>query len=158
MKWDFTQTASITAAKPIPADFCERVTVKLRREHEMNYQCKATDDGYFMKPAFSFGYFSWYHNSFVPEVSVSVAQEEDATVLHLTGKPLTTVRVFMLFYICFALLMEVSFLALIASSEMDRIYPLFIPILMGLFFYFLCKICTKYSFQSIVSTIKQIVQ
>ena len=155
MKLDFSQRASITGNTPIKTDFPDRLSDKLLRESEIKYACTSTDNGYFMKPIFGF---TWRRNSFTPEITISVSQDGEKTVLHLTGQPINSVQRFVKFYISFALLIEVFVLAIAAFSELDSIIPLFIPIVMCIFGYSLCKFATKADFKTVVNTISKVLQ
>ena len=155
MNLDFLQTASMTVSGPIESDFPDRLTDKLLRESEIKYVCTSTNYGYFMKPMWGF---TLRRNSFTPEIIISVSQDGEKTVLHLTGQPIKAVQRFVKFYIFFTLLMEVFVLAIAAFSELDSIIPLFIPIVMCIFGYFLCKLATKADFKTVVNTISKVLQ
>lgn len=154
-KLDFSQTASITVNTPIKSDFPDRLTDKLLRESEIKYASTSTDDGYFMKPVFGS---TWRRNSFTPEITISVSRYDERTVLHLTGRPIKSVRIFVAFFISFALFLEAILIAIAIFSGLDSLIPLFIPIGMCIFCYFLCKLATKADFQTVVNTIPKVLQ
>lgn len=156
MKLDFSQTASIMVKDPIHADICDCLNDALHQECGMRYECSPTDGGCFMKPIFGF---ALRRNSFVPEIAVSVSQDGEKTVMHLTGRPVKSVRRFVWFYIFFALLLEVFVLAAAVFSEVDNTaVALFIPIFMCIFGYLLCEIGTKVTFRVVVNAIKKVLQ
>ena len=153
--FDFSQTTVLTAPSEIDENFPSRFSKKLLSEAYMNYSCVPTDSGYLLKPLF---HSTAYKNSFSPEISVFVSHNSNQTTLTLEGKPLQFVRVFIWLYICFALLFEVIMLIIAFVSGLDSIVPLFIPLILAVFGYFLCYFGTKNAFNAVVSTMKRLLQ
>jgi len=155
MKLSFCETASILKNAPIKPDFPDRLTDKLLRESGIKYECTSTNDGYFLKPILGF---TWRRNSFTPEITISVSQCDEKTELHLTGRPVKSVRRFVKMFISFSLLLGVLELAIAAFSGLDSLIPLFIPFVMSILGYFMCKFATKADFQTVVNTISKVLQ
>lgn len=61
----------------------------------------------------------------------------------------------MALWFSFLLVMEVFFIVLAITSNLDRLFPLFIPLAMCAFGYLLCKLATKATFNSVVKAIKK---
>lgn len=150
MKIGFSQTAEHTMSGSVGADFPKRLSEAIHRHTACNYVCIPKEDGYVLKPSFRN---MPYRNSFVPEVYIDISRNNGQTALHLKGQPVKYVRIFMWVWIAFLLVMEVIFLA--ASSEMDSLFPVFIPAVMVMFGYFLCAIATKATFHAVVKAIRK---
>ena len=152
MKSIFTQTAAPSIASTT-SPICLNTLPQLIRKHtDWDYSCAQTDSGYFLKPAFRN---MPYRNSFVPEVDIVVSCNDAQTVLHMSGQPVKFVRVFMTIWFYFLLIMEVFLLVLTISSNLDSLFPVFIPIIMCVFGYLLCKIATGATFRSVVKAIQK---
>lgn len=76
-------------------------------------------------------------------------------MLHITGQPSKFVRIFMTLWFGFLVLMEVFLLIHAITSNLDSIIPVFIPIVMCVFGYLLCKLGTKATFNSVVNAIQK---
>ena len=152
MKFIFTQTAEHSIANTTyPA--CLNDLPKLIRKHtDWDYACTQTDAGYYLKPTFRD---MPYRNSFVPEIDVVVSRNDAQTILYMGGQPVKFVRVFMAIWFVFALMMEVFLLALAFTSNLDSLFPVFIPLIMCAFGYLLCKIATGATFRSVVKAIQK---
>ena len=117
-----------------------------------DYSFTQTDSGCFLKPTFRSMPF---HNSFVPEIDVVVSHNDAQTVLHFRGQPVKAVRIFMGIWFGFLLPMELLFLVLAFTSHMDSLFPAFIPAIMLVFGYLLCKLATRATFLSIIKDIQK---
>ena len=96
-----------------------------------------------------------YRNSFVPEIDIIASNHETHTVLHITGQPVKSVRVFMAFWFGFSILMEAFLLIFAITSNLDSIIPVFIPLVLCLYGYLLCQLGTKAAFNTIIKAIKK---
>ena len=152
MKIGFSQTAVHRITSPIPADFPNSFPEAIQRGTGWNYACSQNVDGYLLKPTFRN---MPYRNSFVPEMAVSISQDNGQTLLHIQGKPVKFVRIFMKFWLGFLLLMEVFLLALAVTSSLDDLFFIFGPIVLCVFGYALCAIGTKVSFRAVVKAIQK---
>jgi hypothetical protein len=96
-----------------------------------------------------------YGNSFVPEIDIVISGQDDKTVLQMTGRPVKFVRVFMKIWFRFLAFMEACGLLITVSSGVSGFPFLFIPVIMCVFGYLLCKIATKLTFRTVVNAIRQ---
>ena len=96
-----------------------------------------------------------YRNSFVLEINVVISNHNSQTELQIIGQPVKFVRVIMALWFSFLLAMEVFFVILAITSNLDSLFPLFIPLAMCVFGYLLCKFATKATFNSVVKAIKK---
>ena len=152
MKSIFTQTAEHRIANPTCPTYLNDLPKLIRKHSDWNYSCVQTDTGYFLKPTFRD---MPYRNAFVPEIDVVVSHNNAQIVLHMSGQPVKSVRVFMAIWFSFALMMEVFLLVLAITSGLDSLFPVFIPIIMCVFCYLLCKIATRATFKSVVKAIQK---
>ena len=150
MKPIFLESATHNATESVCLDELPAV---IRKRTGWDYSFTQTDSGCFLKPTFRS---MPYHNSFVPEIDVVVSHNDTQTVLHFRGQPVKAVRIFMGFWFGFLLLMELPFFILAFTSHMDSNFPVFIPLLMMVFGYLLCKLATRATFRSIVKAIQDI--
>ncbi len=148
----FTSTATHSISNSSCTDLFDTLPGAIRKHAQWDYICMKTDGGYFLKPTFRH---MPYGNSFVPEIDITVSQNDSQAVLHMQGQPVVFVRVFMMIWFGFALLMEMLFLPLAITSGWDDLFIVFIPIILGAFGYFLCKIATKKTFYSVVNAIQK---
>ena len=152
MKSIFLQTAEHHLAAGACTECLNDLPDFIRKHTDWNYLCVQTDTGCVLKPVFRN---MPYCNSFVPEIDVVVSRDDTRTVLHLQGQPVKAVRVFMAFWFSFLLVMEVFIVILAITSNLDSLFPLFIPLAMCAFGYLLCKLATKATFNSVVKAIKK---
>lgn len=150
MKSIFECTAEHRAACPVVLDELPAV---IRKRTGWDYSFTQTDSGCFLKPTFRD---MPYHNSFVPEIDMVISRNDTQTVLHFRGQPVKAIRIFMGFWFGFLLPMELLFLVLAFTSHMDSLFPVFIPLIMMVFGYLLCKLATRAIFHSIVKAIQNI--
>ena len=152
MKSIFTQTAEHSFSNATYPTCLYDLPQLICKHTDWDYSCVQTDRGYYLKPTFRN---MPYRNSFVPEIDVVVSHNDAKTVLHMSGQPVKSVRVFMAIWFGFALLMEVFLLALATTSGLDSLFPVFSPIIMCAFGYLLCKIATGATFRSVVKAIQK---
>ena len=152
MKPFFTHTAAhsiMSATCPICLDDLPKL---IRTHTDWDYTCTHTDTGCFLKPTFRD---MPYRNSFVPEIDVVVSCNDTQTTLYMSGQPVKFVRIFMAFGCSFLLIIEVFLLALATTSNLDSFFSVFIPIIMCVFGYLLCKIATGAAFKSVMKAIRK---
>ncbi|MBQ8212782.1 MAG: hypothetical protein IJZ80_02140 [Clostridia bacterium] len=148
----FTQIANHSINNTICSDFFKKVPEAILKHTDWNYSCQQTDNGCFLKPIFRN---MPYRNSFVPEIDIVVSFHEGNTILHISGQPVKSVRIFMALWFVFFLMMEMLLLILAIGSQLDSIFPVFVPIGMCTFGYLLCKLATKATFNSVVNAIQR---
>lgn len=138
--------------KSITADVLGNLPAAIRRHTDWNYTCEQTDSGCLLKPVFRD---MPYRNSFVPEIDVAVSCDDGQSLLCMRGQPVKMVRYFMAFWLGVVLLMQVFVVALAIASKLNGLFPLFLPAIMFVLGYFLCKISSKRVFISVVKAIQQ---
>ena len=148
----FTQTAEHSIKIAARSEELKRLPEVIRKYTDWNYTYKQTDTGYFLKPVF---HNMPYRNSFVPAIDIVVSHTETGTVLHMRGQPVKSVRIFMAFWFSFLLLAEVFLLTLAITCKWDVLFPVFVPVVMCVFGYFLCEIATKGTFKSVMKAIRK---
>ncbi len=152
MKSLFTQKAEYNIASTT-FPICLNDLPKLIRKHtDWDYSCAQTSAGCFLKPTFRD---MPYRNSFVPEIDIVISRNDAQTILYMCGQPVKLVRVFMAIWFGSALMVEVFLLALAITSSLDSLFPIFIPIIMCVFGYVLCKIATRATFKSVMKAIQK---
>ena len=148
----FTSTATHSMSRSYDANLCDALPNAIRKHTQWDYICTKTENGYSLNPTFRH---MPYRNSFVPEIDITVSQNDSQTVLDMQGHPVTFVRIFMAIWFGFSLLMEVFLLVAAVVSALDSLFPMFIPMILGAFGYSLCKIATGKTFRSIVKAIQK---
>ena len=152
MKSIFTHSAKHSVASSTYPTCLDDLPNLIRKHTEWDYSCVQTDSGYFLKPTFRN---MPYRNSFVPEIDIVVSCNNTQTILFMRGQPVKFVRVFLAIWFGFALMMEVFLLALAITSSLERLFPVFIPIIMCVIGYLLCKIATRTTFKSVMKAIQK---
>lgn len=155
MKSIFTHTAEHSMASATCPTCLDDLPNLIRKHTDWDYSCVQTDSGYFLKPTFRN---VPYRNSFVPEIDIVVSYNNAQTILHMQGRPVKFVRVFMAIWFGFALMMELFLLATAITSNLDSLFPVFIPIIMCAFGYLLCKIVAGATFKSVTKVIQKELQ
>ncbi len=148
----FSYISEYRTNKNITADVCGNLPAAIRRHTDWNYTCEQTNSGCLLKPVFRD---MPYRNSFVPEIDIAVYCEDGQNVLRMHGQPVKMVRYFMAFWLGVLLLMQVFVVALAVASKLNGLFPLFLPAIMGVLGYFLCKIDTKWVFLSVTKAIQK---
>ncbi len=148
----FSQAAEISI-KTLPlSERLKKLPLDILKHTDWEYFCEITDKGCFLRPTFRN---MPYKNSFVPEIDVVVSKDDNQTVLHITGKPVKFVRIFTVIFFILLLIIEVLLLALIITSNLNSIFPLFIPIGVCAIAFLFCKIGTAITFKSVVKAIRK---
>ena len=147
----FEQTADLSAGSSFNSDTLKNLPEKILKHTDWDYSYEHTEAGCFLKPTFRN---MPYRNSFVPEIDIVVSKSDTENVLHLKGQPTKPVRIFMMFWFSFALLME-AFLLIPAITYGGWSVPLLIPVFMCVCGYFLCQIVTKMTFNAVVKVIRK---
>lgn len=152
MKSIFAQTA-VHSIDSTTCPACLNDLPNLIRKHtDWDYSFTQTETGCFLKPTFRN---MPYRNSFVPEIDIVVSHNDTQTIFHMRGQPVKFVRIFMVFWFSFLLMMEMFLLALAITSNLDSLFPAFIPMIMCAFGYLLCKIATGTTFKSVITAIER---
>ena len=148
----FTERATHCINNTIAANGIEILPEVIRQHTEWDYAYQQKPTGCNLKPTFRN---MPYRNSFVPEIDIVIANRDSKTELQMIGQPIKSVRVFVALWFSFVLAMEVFFIILAITSNLDSLFPLFIPLAMCTFGYLLCKLATKATFNSVVKAIKK---
>ncbi len=152
MKSVFAQTAEHRIDSTTRLTCLNDLPAVIRKHTVWDYSCTQTDTGCFLKPTFRN---MPYRNSFVPEINVVVSPNDTQTILYMRGQPVRFVRIFIVFWFSFLLIMEIFLLANSITSNSGSLLPVFIPIIVCAFGYFLCKIATKAAFKSVMKAIQK---
>ena len=148
----FTEMELHCINKTTPTNGFEILPEVIRQHTDWDYTYRQKPTGCSLKPTFRN---MPYRNSFVPEIEIVISDRDSQTELQMIGQPVKFVRVFMALWISFLLAMEVFFVILAITSNLDSLFPLFIPLAMCAFGYLLCKLATKATFNSVVKAIKK---
>ena len=151
MKSLFVQAAEHNMKTHLYSDHLKKLPDVIRKHAGWDYAYTQTDTGCFMHPTF---HNMPYRNAFVPEVDIIVSNNDVQTILHITGRPVKSVRIFMACWFGILLIIELFLLVLAISSKLDSLYSVFIPAVMCVLGYFLCTIATKIAFNTIVKAIQ----
>ena len=148
----FAEMATHHINKTISTSGFEILPEVIRRHTDWDYAYQQKTTGCSLKPTFRN---MPYSNSFVPVIDIVIYNGDSQTELKMIGQPVKFVRVFMALWFSFLLAMEVFFVILAITSNLDSLFPLFIPLAMCAFGYLLCKLATKATFNSVVKAIKK---
>lgn len=148
----FTERASHCINRTISANGLEILPEVIRRHTDWDYAYQQEPKGCCLKPTFCH---MPYRNSFVPEIEIVLSDRDSQTELQMTGQPVKAVRLFMALWFGCTLTLEALFVILAITSNLDRLFPLFMPLGMCAFGYLLCKLATKATFYSVVKAIKK---
>lgn len=152
MRSVFTKTAEHRIADSACSLSLSELPGLIYKHTGFDYAFAATDKGYFLKPTFRN---MPYRNSFVPEIDVTVSRNDTETILHMSGRPIKPIRIFWGRWFGFLLLMQVFLLVFALSSEAALSFQFFIPIILCVFAFLLCKIATGHAFKSVVEAIRK---
>lgn len=152
MKIDFSQTAEHSIKGKVDADFVSLLPEVIFYRTGLRYTCTQTADGWVLNPMIRNLY---YRNSFVPEIDARILQNNGQTVLHMTGRPVKFLLSFMRFWFVSLLIIEALLLIAVALSGFEKLFAVFIPVVMGILGYLLCKIATKATFCVVVKAIQK---
>ena len=148
----FTEMATHCINKTIFTNGFEILPDVIRQHTNWDYAYHQKPTGCSLKPTFRN---IPYRNSFVPEIDVVISNHNSQTELQIIGQPVKDVRVFMALWFSILLALQVYFIILAITSNLDGLFPLFIPLVMCAFGYLLCKLATKATFNSVVKAIKK---
>ena len=148
----FAERATHCINKTISANGFERLPEVIHQHTDWDYAYHQKPTGCNLQPTFRN---MPYRNSFVPEIDIVITNRNSQTELQMIGQPVKLVRVFMALWFSFLLAMEVFSVILAIASNLDSLFPLFIPLAMCAFGYLLCKLATKATFNSVVKAIKK---
>ena len=148
----FTVMATHCINKTISTNGFEILPEVIRQHTDWDYAYQQKIKGCSLKPTFRN---MPYRNSFVPEINVVISNRDSQTELQMIGQPVKFVRVFMALWFSFLLVMEVFFVILAITSNLDSLLLLFIPLAMCAFGYLFCKLGMKATFNSVVKAIKK---
>ena len=148
----FTEIATHCINKKISTNGFEILPEVIRQHTDWDYIYHPKATGCNLKPTFRN---MPYRNSFVPEIDIVISNRDSQTELQMIGQPVRFVRVFMALWFSFLLAMEVFFIILAITSNLDSLFQLIIPLAMCAFGYLLCKLATKATFNAIVKAIKK---
>ena len=148
----FTERATHCINKSLPTNGFEVLPEVIRQYTDWDYAYQQETTGCSLKPTFRN---MPYRNSFVPEIFIVISNRDSQTELQMIGQPVKFVRVFMALWFGFLLALEALFIILVITSNLDRLFLLFIPLAMCAFGYLLCKFATKAVFNSVVKAIKK---
>ena len=148
----FTEMATHYINKTISTSGFEILPEVIRQHTDWDYAYQQKTKGCSLKPTFRN---MPYTNSFVPEIDVVISNQNSQTELQMIGQPVKFVHVFMALWFSILLALQVYFIILAITSNLDGLFPLFIPLVMCAFGYLLCKLATKATFNSVVKAIKK---
>ena len=148
----FAQTAEYSIDSTISPVCLNDLPNLIRKHTDWDYSFTQTETGCFLKPTFRN---MPYRNSFVPEIDVVVLHNDSHAIFHMRGQPVKFVRIFMVFWFSFLLMMEVFLLALVITSNLDSLFPVFVPMIMCALGYLLCKIATGAAFKTVIKAIQE---
>lgn len=152
MKRLFTQTATHSINNPLCADSFEKLPEIIRKHTDWEYTYRQTSTGCFLKPTFRN---MQYRNSFIPEIDITVSCDEAHTTLHISGRPVKSVRIFMtLFYAIWSVLSVLLIIQAITSQQ-GILFIAIIPLVLGTFFLLVGKFSLQAIFNSIVKAIRK---
>ncbi len=154
MSFGFSQTTEIFVNKIITPDCLNNLPALIQQHTDFSYLYKQTESGCLLKPRFRN---MPYRNSFVPKLDITLTQDNGKSCLHIKGQPVKFVLWFSTFLFVFASIMELLVVIIALTSGLDSIFLVFIPVLIGVFNYFLCKILTKLTFKIVVNVIKEFI-
>ena len=148
----FTEMKTHCINRTISTNGFEILPEVIRQHTDWDYIYHPKATGCNLKPTFRN---MPYRNSFVPEIDIVISNHNSQTELRMTGQPVKFVRVFMVLWFSCLLVMETVFFILAITSNLARLFPLFIPLGLCVFGYLLCKLATKATFNSVVKAIKK---
>ena len=148
----FAEVATHCINKTIAANVFEVLPDVIRQHTDWDYAYHQKNTGCSLMPTFRN---MPYRNSFVPEIDIVISHYDSKTELQMIGQPVKSVRDHTILLFSFLLVMEAFFIFLAITSDLDSLFPLFIPLIMGAFGYLLCKLVTKATFNSVVNAIKK---
>ena len=152
MKALLAQTAKHEIDNAIPSTTFEKLPEIIREHTDWEYTYRQTSNGCLLKPTFRN---MQYRNSFIPEIDITVSCDETHTTLHISGRPVKSVRIFLaLFYAIWSVLSVLLIIQAIASQQ-GILFIAIIPLVLGTFFLLVGKFSLQAIFNSIVKAIQK---
>lgn len=152
MRSVFTKTAEHRIADSACSLSLSELPGLIYKHTGLDYAFAATDKGYFLKPTFRN---MPYRNSLVPEIDVVISRNDTETILHMSGRPIKLIRIFIGSWFGFLLQIQVFLLAFALSSASALSLQFFIPITLCAFAYILCKIAAGHAFRAVMEAIRK---
>ena len=152
MKIRFLQTADHWTNIPMDQDLSDRFLHAIHEYTNLSYSCEKTENGYFLNPIFRK---SFWRNSFLPEISVSVSESSNQTCLHLEGQPIAFVRSFVSVCCIGSLVLGLFALIIMLASGEQEALAVIIPVVICIYSYLLCQLATKITFHNVLRAIKR---
>lgn len=147
MKNVFSQATEISVKNTPISERLKILPQDILKHTDREYSCEITDKGCYLKPTFRN---MPYKNSFVPEICVDISENS----MLITGKPIKAVRIFNICFFSILLIIELLLLTLFVTSNLSSIFPLFIPIGIGILNFVIIKIGTTATFKSVVKAVR----
>ncbi len=152
MKRIFSSSAKHSIKTTVFPVYLQKLPEAILKHVDWDYSYEQTDDGCLLKPTFQN---MPYKNSFVPELDITITEKGDEAVLHITGKPVKSVRIFNICFCAFLLVIEALLLISFITSGINNIFPLFIPIGIIVLNFLLLKLGIKITFKSVVRAVRK---
>ena len=150
MKLGISVSAEHTIRCPVGEDLTNRLLSGIYRHTHWTYSCTRTEAGYILKPLYHRMPFA---HSFMPEITIAESHADGKTILQMQGRPVDFIRAFM--YIWFGGLLMMGILDLAVIPWPDKVAPLAVCAVLGVFGYLLCKLSTKSGFQRVLKAIQR---
>jgi hypothetical protein len=152
MKAFFEQSATHKIDNATASTAFEKLPEIIREHTDWEYAYQATNTGCLLKPTFRN---MQYRNCFIPEIDISVSCDEAHTTLHISGRPVKSVRIFMtLFYAIWSVL-SVWLIIQAITSQQGILFIAILPLVLGAFFLLIEKFSLQATFNSIVKAIQK---
>lgn len=148
----FTQSATLTMDKTVGPGYLEILPDAIYKHTHLDYSYQQKSSGCLLRPTFRK---MLYKNSFVPEIDIEISYHDSQTIMQMIGQPIKFVRAFMTFWFSALLILEALFCILALTSMLDSFLFVFLPLMMGVFGYLLCKLATKATFHTVVTAMRE---
>ena len=152
MNLGFTENAQHSISRSNDLKCLEKLPEMIQEHTDWNYSCELRNYGCLLKPCFCN---MPYRNSFVPEIEISASENDSQIILDIKGRPTKSVRIFTLVWCAVLAFLEMFFLVMVATSQWRIGFSVFVPVVIGVFLYLLCKISTKLTFSAVVKAIRK---
>ncbi len=152
MKALLAQTAKHEIDNAIPFTTFEKLPEIIWEHTDWEYTYRQTSTGCFLKPTFRN---MPYRNSFIPEIDITVSCDEAHTTLHISGRPVKSVRIFMTLFYAIWSVFSVLLIILAITTQQDILFIAIMPLVLGAFFLLVGKFSLQAIFNSIVKAIQK---
>lgn len=152
MKAVFSHTAEVSLKIPPETDLPGRLPQAIYRWSGLPYACQRGQDGCFLRPQ---PHRLGYRNSFIPEISVTVTQQGEQTVLRLVGQPVEFVRIFMRVWFAIVFSFLLTILLTFAKTGAYTAAGILVPLGMAVFGYLMTRIGTAVPFRQVTEAIRK---